>query len=115
VVRRLYAGGADSVRGFAFQELGPPEAEDDAVGGTSLFEASVELRVPIWRDLSGVAFVDAGQLALEPFTWRPGDVRFAAGGGLRYKTPLGPIRFDVGRALESGRDVQFFFSVGHAF
>lgn len=144
--KRFYAGGANSVRGYAQNELGPrvasvdlvsllftpagafpghctPEAVTDLscdatgadasfiqspTGGGRLLEGGVELRFPIWNDLvSGAAFVDFGQV------W-DGNGRFdfnrlvvTPGFGLRYATPIGPIRVDIAyRAPDtSGRSV----------
>jgi outer membrane translocation and assembly module TamA len=84
----------------------------------TLAEGSIELRFPIWRDLGGVAFVDAGQVALDSFELHAGDFFYSAGGGIRYKTPIGPLRLDLARILNppSGvADYRIHFSLGHAF
>jgi outer membrane protein assembly complex protein YaeT len=118
LVARFYAGGGRSLRGFAFQGLGPRTAKGKPVGGTSLLEASVELRFPIRRPLEGVVFVDAGQVDLAPHRWRLGDLAYAPGLGLRYHTPLGPVRLDFAFPLRAppGADERFvFFSIGQSF
>jgi outer membrane protein assembly complex protein YaeT len=115
---RFYTGGGSSVRGFSFWRLGPRRAEGRAIGGASVLEASGELRFPIRGALSGVAFLDAGQVDLDPWGWKPGDLTFSAGGGLRFATPLGPIRLDVARPLnapEEAGTTWFHFSIGQAF
>jgi outer membrane protein assembly complex protein YaeT len=115
---RFYTGGGSSVRGFSFWRLGPRRAEGRPIGGASVLEASGELRFPIRGALGGVAFVDAGQVDLDPWGWKPGDLTFSAGGGLRFATPLGPIRLDVARPLhapEEAGTTWFHFSIGQAF
>ena len=118
VTKLFYAGGSNSMRGYAYQHLGPREAQGDAVGGSSLLLLNTELRFPIWRALGGVAFVDAGQLDLDAWHFRPRDLRVAVGGGLRVSTPLGPARVDVGfptNAPENKGGYQLWLSIGQAF
>jgi translocation and assembly module TamA len=106
------------VRGFKLDQLGPLDRFHEPVGGFTLAEASIELRFPIWRDLGGVAFVDAGQVALDSFDLRAKDFYYSAGGGLRYKTPIGPLRLDLAQVLNPPSGISsfgFYFSVGHAF
>lgn len=118
LVSRFYSGGSTSVRGFAFQKLGPLDEDGDPLGGLSLAEGSAELRFPIWRRLSGVVFVDAGRLALDSSNIGGGDFYYSTGAGLRVRTPLGPLRLDYGFLLNppSGIDrSRLYISVGHAF
>src|SRR5690606_3346324 len=108
--RRFYAGGPNSVRGYARNALGPTsyvvllEDEDEepiasATGGTQLLVASGEFRLPspYAPDLTRLAvFVDAGHVAAagtDLFSGNP--IRFTPGVGLRFLTPVGPFRLDV--------------------
>ncbi len=115
VEERFYSGGSSSVRGWARSELGPHEA-GLPIGGLSLFEASAELRYPIVGILSGVVFGDMGNVWTESFTYKPAELRYAAGAGIRITTPIGPIRLDVARPVaDNDKKVQFHISVGQAF
>jgi outer membrane translocation and assembly module TamA len=107
------------VRGYGRRRLGPlsPEKEDP-VGGRSLFEGSIELRRRIWRDLGGAIFLDFGQVSLDAFDPPITDVKFAAGPGLTYETPIGPLRLDVGFPFDpppGDASWQLHFSIGQFF
>ncbi len=114
--RRFYAGGGGSVRGFAFQKLGPLDLEGDPEGGRSLNEASAEVRYR-FGDFGVVGFVDVGQ-AYEDTVPRFSDLRIGAGIGARYYTNFGPLRIDVATPLDrrpgEGR-FNLYVSIGQAF
>jgi outer membrane protein assembly complex protein YaeT len=115
---RFYTGGGSSVRGFSYWRLGPRRADGRAVGGASVLETSLELRFPIRGPLGGVTFVDAGQVDLDPWGWKLRDLTYSVGAGLRYDTPLGPIRLDLAYPLnapEEAGTTWFHFSIGQAF
>lgn len=118
VTKLLYAGGSATVRGYDFQQLGTDDAPGVAVGGGSLLVGSAEWRFPVWRELHAATFVDAGQLSRKPWDWQPRDLRFSAGFGLRYSTPLGPVRVDIATPLDPphGVDhVRLWFAIGQPF
>lgn len=114
---RFYAGGGGSVRGYDYQSIGPRDELNRPSGGASLLEASAELRQRVWGDIGAVAFVDAGTVGTSsaPDT---SNLRVGAGMGLRYHTPIGPIRADVGFPLVKQRDSSAFglyVGIGQAF
>jgi outer membrane protein assembly factor BamA len=140
--KRFFAGGPNSVRGFAQYRLGPKlltisdartlvlpavpggspgagctpqqvnagtcdltdfvaaypdELQQQPVGGSVSLEGNVEVRFPIWAGrLRGATFLDFGQVWRHRHEVQARDVRFTPGAGLRYFSPIGPVRFDVG-------------------
>lgn len=118
IFKRFFAGGSTSMRGFPFQKLGPLDDNNDPLGGNSLLVGSFEVRYPIYGDFGGVAFFDYGNVYTEEWSYDLSRLKYAPGLGLRYDTIIGPVRFDVGYALnpEPGiRRIQFFISIGQAF
>ena len=97
--KRYFLGGSTSVRGWGRYELSPLTETGQPIGGLSVVETSAEVRVPLGAKLSAVAFVDAGSVGRNPWHLDPGGFRAAVGPGVRYDTPIGPVRFDVGYQL----------------
>ncbi len=114
---RFYAGGGGSVRGYDYQSIGPRDERNRPSGGASLVEASVEWRQRVWGDIGAVAFVDAGSVGTSSapdFS----NLRFGAGLGVRYHTPIGPIRADVAVPLvkqQGSSNFGLYVGIGQAF
>lgn len=115
--RLFYSGGGGSVRGFEYQGVGPRLPDGTPRGGLSLFETSVEVRRDIGRSFGAVAFVDAGAIGFQE-TPNFNNLRYAAGVGVRYKLPFGPVRADIAFPLDrqpGDADFQVYVSIGQAF
>ena len=116
--RRFYSGGGGSVRGFEYQGVGPQFEDGTPVGGSSLFEANIEVRRRnIWRDLGAAIFIDAGSVGTDA-TPDFSDIRYSVGAGVRYDLPFGPIRADIAIPLDrrdTDPDFQIYISIGQAF
>jgi outer membrane translocation and assembly module TamA len=123
--RRFFAGGSTSVRGFQQDRLGVPEVLNAAGlsnGGNGLVIMNGEVRTRVFSTVSLVGFVDSGNVFRRIGDIRPGDFRSSAGLGIRYRSPLGPIRMDFGFKLDRRfvagkreRGWEFHLSIGEAF
>ncbi len=116
--RRFFAGGINSTRGYGRHLVGPLNGDDKPVGGRSLLEGSVELRTPVYGSFGGVVFFDVGEVRRREASWTLGDLQFGAGVGVRYATPVGPLRVDLGIPFEPPPGEphwQVHFSIGQAF
>jgi translocation and assembly module TamA len=117
--QRFYAGGGGSVRGYEFQSIGPLDRRNDPIGGRSLVEVNAEARIKIIGPFGIVPFIDGGQVYEEVYPQlSSGDLQWAGGLGLRYYSPIGPIRLDLATPINP-RDIddpfQFYISIGQAF
>jgi translocation and assembly module TamA len=114
--RRFYSGGGGSVRGYAYQGIGP-EINGKPTGGLSYAETSVEIRYNYNDKIGIVPFIDAGTVSARQFP-DFGTVKVGAGIGVRYLTPFGPLRVDVAVPLNPGPgdpSYGFYAGVGQAF
>ncbi len=115
----LYAGGGGSVRGYAYQYAGALDEDDEPLGGMSVVDFTAELRWRINQEFGAVVFGDGGRA----FEGRePSEVEnyfWAVGGGIRYYTPIGPIRMDLAVPMERRDGIddpfQIYVSLGQAF
>jgi translocation and assembly module TamA len=92
--QRFYAGGSGTIRGYRYQGVGPVFADGNPVGGTAINAGTIEFRQRIGTNFGTAFFLDGGNVSkkLDPFN---GQLHFGAGAGVRYYTPIGPIRLDV--------------------
>lgn len=103
---RFFAGGDTSVRGYALDRLGTPETIDRngfPRGGNAVMILNAELRVPIVGGLGAVGFMDAGNVFNRVSDFDVAEIKPTAGLGLRYLSPIGPLRVDFGFKLDRGR------------
>jgi len=114
--RRLFSGGGGSVRAFESQAVGPLGDDGDPIGGLTAAEVSVEGRIR-YGNFGIVPFIDAGLVSEELFSEYDA-IRVGGGLGLRYHSPVGPIRLDVAVPInprERDSAFQFYISIGQAF
>lgn len=105
---RFFAGGDRSVRGYGYQELSPRDADDERVGAPKLATASVEWEHMFSVEWGAAVFADAGNAfdaALDPAT--------GVGLGLRWRSPVGPVRVDIARGLDTpDHSIRLHFTLG---
>ncbi len=119
---RFFAGGSNSFRGERFDELGPvDEVSGKPVGGEALLLLNFEVTFPIFstlRDLRGTFFYDVGNVFERIEDIALVSMQNAVGFGIRYRTPLGPIRLELGWNLNDPREERkplVFFTIGNLF
>ena len=114
---RFYAGGSDTLRGYAYQMAGPL-VDDDPTGGCSMLTLSAEWCVKVYGPVGLVAFVDGGNVFSQSMPDTHEDLLWGAGGGLRVFTPVGSIGVEMGiplnpRPVDDPR--QFYITIGLQF
>lgn len=118
LVERFFLGGRSTVRGFDQDMLGPKGADGNPTGGNVFLMGNLELRTAVGKGIGIVPFFDVGNVWVNMKRAVLSDLRYTTGLGLRYKTPVGPLRVDYGMKLnrEPGESRgALHFSVGHAF
>jgi len=122
--QRFYGGGSGTIRGYPYQAVGPqfpitPQFPTSTpIGGTAIIAGSVEFRQRIAANWGAALFVDGGQVSstLKPL---PDVFRIGVGGGIRYYTPIGPIRLDVAfptkRYSTDDESFELYIGLGQAF
>lgn len=117
ISERYFLGGRDTVRGYAQNTLGP-KRDDQPTGGNVFLMGNMELRTSLGRNFFIVNFLDAGNVWNRVGDVNPSKLKFTTGVGLRYKTPVGPIRVDYGYKLNRQKGEshsEIHFTIGHAF
>ncbi len=115
---RFYLGGADTVRGYPESLLGPRNIVGFATGGNAMVILNQEVRVPIYRWIRGVAFVDAGNVFASNGDIRLQGLDVGYGAGLRLHTPFSILRVDLGlptTPVSGRRTARWYFGLGHIF
>ena len=115
---RFYCGGGGSVRGYAYQAIGPEDRWGDPRGGRSFQTVNLEARFRVTENIGIVPFLDGGMVYEDELPEIAQDFQWAAGLGLRYYTAIGPVRFDVAVPLDKQDDdggYQIYVSIGQAF
>lgn len=107
---RFFSGGDDRVRGFDFEEIGVVDAAGNVIGGDRLIEVSAEFDYRLRKNWAVATFMDAGSVSLSSFST---DFERSAGIGVRWYSPIGPLRIDLAKPLDrTGRGVRLHISLG---
>ena len=117
ITERFLAGGSYTIRGFKTDAVGP-QGPLGPIGGEATFVFNQEIRVPIYKWISGVAFYDAGNVYLTAGDFNPFRLRHSVGFGLRVDSPFGIVRGDIGFNIFPRADESRYvlhFGIGQAF
>jgi outer membrane protein assembly complex protein YaeT len=124
--KRYFLGGATNLRGWGRYEVSPLSGSGLPIGGLSFVNFSTEVRFPLVGNFGAVVFLDGGNVWTNPWDFNLNALRYDTGPGLRYNTPIGPVRLDVGWQLNpipglmvngepQKRALRVHFSIGQAF
>ncbi|MBA3958392.1 MAG: BamA/TamA family outer membrane protein [Parachlamydiaceae bacterium] len=116
---RFYEGSENTLRGYHYQTVSPLNAHNKPIGGRSMFIYTAEMRVRATETLGWVLFSDIGNVYAATFPQLDHKLLKSVGFGLRYHTPVGPLRFDFAVPLDRRRHLdprfQVYISIGQAF
>ena len=97
---RFFAGGDESVRGYGYRELGPVDESGHVIGGKYLLTGSIEYQHPVKDKIAVALFMDAGNAFND---WET-DLKYSAGIGVRWKTPVGRLKADIAVPNDQSKD-----------
>ncbi|MEJ2586361.1 MAG: outer membrane protein assembly factor BamA [Deltaproteobacteria bacterium] len=120
VYQKFFLGGINTVRGFKYWSISPVDENGYKIGGTKMMCYNLEYRFPVLKEqgVVGLVFFDAGNVFGEDQSWTFSGIRKSAGAGVRWYSPIGPLRLEYGFNLEPQGDEpsgRWEFSVGGAF
>jgi outer membrane protein insertion porin family len=121
IYERFFLGGINSLRGFDYYSVGPRDPETgDVVGGERMVQLNLEYRFPLYKEagLTGLVFYDTGNAWRADTGYDFSDLRKSAGVGIRWYSPIGPLRLEYGWVLDPRDDEttsNWEFSIGSLF
>ncbi|MFZ5587731.1 MAG: outer membrane protein assembly factor BamA [Thermodesulfobacteriota bacterium] len=121
IYEKFFLGGINTLRGFDYQSVSPRDpATNDRIGGERMALANVEYRFPLLAKagLVGVVFYDTGNVWTEDQGYEFSDLRSSVGGGIRWYSPMGPLRLEYGYVLDPKPDdsqSNWEFTIGSIF
>lgn len=118
LVERFFLGGRTTVRGYEQDTLGPKGVNGSPTGGNAFVLTNLELRTDVAKGFGLVTFLDGGNVWKKTGDIKLSDMKYTAGAGIRYNTPVGPLRIDYGHKLDREKGEsrgEVHFSIGHAF
>ena len=109
---RFFAGGDRSVRGYGYKKIAPKSKNGKLVGGSRLVAGSLEYQYQVYPNWWAATFADSG-LAANDYTTK--ELRYGAGVGVRWASPVGAIKFDIAtpiRDKDNSKNIQFYIGLG---
>ena len=118
LVERFFLGGRTTIRGYEQDTLGPKGVNGSSTGGNVFILTNLELRTDVAKGFGIVTFLDGGNVWKKTGDIKLSEMKYTAGAGIRYNTPVGPLRIDYGHKLDREKGEsrgEVHFSIGHAF
>ena len=117
---RFFLGGANTIRGFSFRDVGPRDEKDEPIGGEAFIAGTVEYTFPIIPLLRGATFFDVGNVYFDRDDFDFDELSGSVGVGVRVQLPIGPVKVDYGWPVVTdqftdGENGRFSFNIGTAF
>lgn len=117
---RFFLGGANTIRGFKFRDVGPRDEKDEPIGGEAFIAGTVEYTFPIIPRLRGATFFDVGNVYFDRDDFDLSDLSGSIGVGVRVNLPIGPVQVDYGFPVitdefTEDEDGRFSFNIGTQF
>ena len=109
---RFFAGGDRSVRGYGYKKISPKNKDGKLVGGSRLVTGSLEYQYQVYPNWWGAVFADTG---LAANSYKATELRYGAGVGVRWASPIGAIKFDIAtpiRDKDNSKNIQFYIGLG---
>ncbi len=110
----FFAGGAFSNRGYGYNSLGAFDASCENVGGKTLIDTTLEMSHPLYKKIDGALFFDSTLLSSESYRFSI-DLVHSIGAGIRYISPIGPVKLDMGMDIEDNSQYAIHFQIGQSF
>ena len=112
----FFGGGSYSNRAYGFREMGViiSSTEYTIFGASTMANLSLEADYPVWGDLYGAVFTDNTMLTADSYDFS-GDIISTGGLGVRYMTPIGPFKLDVGFNVNDTSQYGIQFQIGQSF
>jgi outer membrane protein insertion porin family len=116
---RYFLGGANTLRGFSYRQVGPKDPTGEPLGGNTYANGTAEYSFPIVERVRGAVFYDVGNVWLNSYEFNIGDLKSDVGVGIRLNLPIGPVRLDYGYPVQTDKQTgtagKIQFSVGYQF
>jgi translocation and assembly module TamA len=108
---RFFAGGDRSIRGYKYKGISPRDDEGKLTGASKLATGSLEYQYNVSGKWWGAVFVDSGEAVNDI---KQSNFKTGAGVGVRWQSPVGPIKLDIARPIgdQDDRDIQFYIGLG---
>lgn len=110
----FFAGGAFSNRGYGYNTLGAVDAECENVGGRTMIDTTLEMSHPLYKKIDGALFFDSTLLSAQSHRFSI-DFVHSVGAGIRYISPIGPVKLDMGMDIENNSQYAIHFQIGQSF